>query len=60
MTGFLNLDLLRAQEAPWFGWVDAGRGKAPRPRLVARWECASDGGLVCRWQTDDLDLRLSG
>jgi hypothetical protein len=53
MTGFLNLDLLRAHEAPWFGWVDAGRVKAPRPRLVAQWQVAQDGRLVCVWRPDD-------
>jgi hypothetical protein len=51
MTGCLKLDLLRAHQAPWSWWT--GRADVARPRLVARWECDSDGRLVCRWQIDD-------
>jgi hypothetical protein len=52
MTGFLNLDQLRVLSAPRDHWPD--RGRAPtRPRLVAQWECASDGRLICRWRIDD-------
>jgi hypothetical protein len=52
MTGFLNLDQLRAHAAPQGLWPDRGRAPA-RPRLVAQWECASDGRLICRWRIDD-------
>jgi hypothetical protein len=52
MTGFLNLDQLRAHAAPMDRWPDRG-GAPPRPRLVAQWECASDGRPICRWRIDD-------
>jgi hypothetical protein len=56
MTGFLNLDQLRAHAAPQGHWPDRwpDRGRVlARPRLVAQWECASDGRLICRWRIDD-------
>jgi hypothetical protein len=53
MTGFLNLDLLRAHAAPRDRWPDRGRMALARPHLVAQWECAPDGRLVCRWRIDD-------
>jgi len=53
MTGFLNLDLLRAHAAPRDRWPDRGRAAIARPHLVAQWEPASDGHLVCRWRIDD-------
>jgi hypothetical protein len=61
MTGFLNLDLLRAHAAPRDRWPDRGHVASARPRLVARWECAADGRLVCRWRIDDrTEPELSG
>jgi hypothetical protein len=53
MTGFLNLDLLRAHVAPRERWPDRGRAALARPYLTAQWERASDGRLVCRWRIDD-------
>jgi hypothetical protein len=53
MTGFLNLDLLRAHAAPGDRWPDRGRAALARPRLLAQWEVASDGRLVCCWRIDD-------
>jgi hypothetical protein len=53
MTGFLNLDLLHAHAAPRDRWPDRGRAAFARPHLIARWERASDGRLVCRWRIDD-------
>jgi len=53
MTGFLNLNLLRAHAAPGNRWPGGGRVALARPRLVAQWELASDGRLVCRWRIDD-------
>jgi hypothetical protein len=53
MTGFLNLDLLRAHTAPRDRWPDWGRVTPARPLLAPESECASDGRLVCRWRIDD-------
>jgi hypothetical protein len=53
MTHFLHLDLLCAHAAPRDRWPDRGCGELARPRLVAQWECASDGRLICRWRIDD-------
>jgi hypothetical protein len=53
MTGFLNLNLLRAHAAPRDRWPDRGPAAFTRPRLVAQWACTPEGRRVCRWQTDD-------
>ena len=54
MTGFLNLDLLRAYEVPVLPRFEAGHGK-PRPRLAAAWQLSPDGRPVCRWRIDETD-----
>ena len=51
MTKVLTLDLLRAFQAPWDRWDEVARIEGARPRLVAHWEVAADGRLVCRWRT---------
>jgi hypothetical protein len=53
MTAFLKLDLLRAHAAPRDRWPDRGCAVPARHPIVAQWECASDGRLVCRWRIDD-------
>ena len=53
MTGFLNLNLLRAHAAPRDRWPDREPAAFARPRLFAQWACTPNGRLVCRWQTED-------
>ena len=60
MTGFLNLDLLRAHEVPDLFWVDAGRNRTSRPRLIAEWHIAPNGRPVCRWRTEDQTPAAAG
>ena len=52
MTRFLSLDLLRANESPFWPKDELGCMQ-PRLALVAAWHIAPDGRPVCRWQIDD-------
>jgi len=54
MTGFLEIDRLRALEVSQDRW-DA-IAQAPRPRLIAEWHVASDGRLACRWLRQNAEL----
>ncbi|HKM62754.1 MAG TPA: hypothetical protein VJY39_09715 [Acidisphaera sp.] len=53
MTGFLNLDLLRAHEVPDPFRLDAAGVGTSRPRIVAERHIAPDGRPVCRWRPDE-------
>jgi len=52
MTRFLSLDLLRANEAPFWPGAESA-GAQPRAVLIADWTVGPDGRPVCRWQIDD-------
>lgn len=53
MTGFLNINTLRAHAVARDLWDERGRWNNQRPQLVSDWHVAPDGRLACRWRVDD-------
>lgn len=52
MTGFLNLDQLRAHEVPWVFGIGTTIAADARARLTACWHRAQDGRLIRHWRID--------
>jgi hypothetical protein len=56
MAAFLDIDVLRAQEASAAALAALTRGHVARPLLAACWTLAPDGRLVCSWQAAAADI----
>ena len=56
MAAFLDIHVLRAQEASAAALAALTGGHTARSLLAACWTVAPDGRLACAWQTVAVDI----